>query len=236
MRPTIICHMLSSVDGRLITDYYSEPFDGKDKDDVMEPYFTISNEFNADAWIVGRKTVQRHYFPGTYKHNGATALNPQIYIAEQDPGRYMIVIDPQGKIQYEDNKADGDSIITILSENVSEDYLSFLRSKGVSYLFAGTDGKDIAKAMDTLGRDFGMKKILLEGGAIINGTFLKAGLIDELSLIIYPGVDGLSGRPSIFEYIGSENDLPSASQSLELISNKQLEDGLVLLHYKFHRK
>lgn len=235
MRPTIICHMLSSVDGRLITDYYSEPYNGKDKDDVMEPYFATSNEFDADAWIIGRKTVQRHYFPEKYQHSGVVAANPQTYIGIRDTKRLMVVIDPQGKILYDDNKADGDNIVTILSENVSEDYLSFLRDKGISYLFAGADGKDIAKAMDTLGNEFGIKILLLEGGGNINGTFLKAGLIDELSLIIYPGIDGFSGRPSIFEYLGKENEMPSLNQSLELLFNKQLDDGLVLLHYKFHR-
>lgn len=236
MRPTIICHMISSVDGRLITDYYSEPFDGKDKDEVMNPYFTLSDNYNADAWIVGRKTVQRHYFPNSYTHTSDKAANPQTFIANREAGRAMLVIDPQGKIKYEDNKADGDDIITILSEQVSEDYLTFLREKGISYLFAGADGKDIAGAMETLGTEFGMTKILLEGGGIINGTFLKAALIDELSLMIYPGIDGLHSRPSIFDYLGNDDENPSEGQSLELLSNQTLEDGIILLHYKFHRK
>ena len=106
---------------------------------------------------------------------------------------------------------------------------------GISYVFAGKDGNDMAKAMDALGSEFGMRKVLLEGGGILNGTFLKGGLIDELSLMVYPGIDGLAGKPSIFEYLGKGGDLPAKGQSLELLSVEKLDDGVVWLRYKFHR-
>jgi riboflavin biosynthesis pyrimidine reductase len=53
--------------------------------------------------------------------------------------------------------------------------------------------------LETLGKAFGLKILLLEGGGRINGSFLKAGLIDEISLLAFPGIDGLSGMPTIFE-------------------------------------
>jgi len=52
--------------------------------------------------------------------------------------------------------------------------------------------------------------------------------------MIYPGIDGLSGRPSIFEYLSKEGEVPSVEQSLELISHKVLENGVIWLQYKFH--
>ena len=53
--------------------------------------------------------------------------------------------------------------------------------------------------MHRLRAEFGIETLSLQGGGIINGAFLKAGLLDELSLLIYPGIDGLSGVPSVFE-------------------------------------
>ncbi|TBL73558.1 hypothetical protein EYY94_14435 [Obesumbacterium proteus] len=50
----------------------------------------------------------------------------------------------------------------------------------------------MAKAMDVLGSDFGFTHLRLEGGGTINGTFLKAGLLDDLSLLIYPCINGFS--------------------------------------------
>lgn len=48
--------------------------------------------------------------------------------------------------------------------------------------------------------------------------------------------DGLSGVPSIFEYVGGATDCPAAGQSLQLLSAEQREHGVMWLRYKFHKK
>ena len=81
---------------------------------------------------------------------------------------------------------------------------------------------------------FGVRKITLQGGGIINGAMLAAGIIDELSLVIYPGIDGLTTSPSIFEYLGAADERPAEGQSLELLSSQALANGIVWLRYRFH--
>jgi riboflavin biosynthesis pyrimidine reductase len=87
--------------------------------------------------------------------------------------------------------------------------------------------------MNSLGEDFGIRTILLEGGGTINGAFLKAGLIDEVSLLIYPGIDGLAGVPSIFEYHGEQDERPAGGKSLRHLSTETLEGGMVWIRYVF---
>lgn len=87
--------------------------------------------------------------------------------------------------------------------------------------------------MQTLAETFGVESLSLQGGGIIDGAFLQAGLIDELSLVIYPGIDGSADSTSVFHYTGSGN--PSQGQSLELLSVQTMADGVVWLRYKFHR-
>ena len=58
---------------------------------------------------------------------------------------------------------------------------------------------------------------------------LAAGLISELSLVIYPGIDGQASTPSIFEYIGAADERPAAGQSLELLSSETASNGIVWL-------
>ena len=82
----------------------------------------------------------------------------------------------------------------MLGEQVSDAYLAELREDGVSYLFAGANGDDLSGAMEQLASRFGAKKLLLEGGGRINGAFLKHGLIDEFSTLIFPAVDGVAGN------------------------------------------
>lgn len=76
-----------------------------------------------------------------------------------------------------------------------------------------------------------MKKIVLLEGGIINGAFLEAGLIDELSVLIYPGLDGNYGSPSIIGYQGT-NPKPAEKNHLELIRAETLPGGMVHLHYR----
>lgn len=228
--------MMSSVDGRLIGNRWSHPFDGKKRDLLFEPYYEKSHNLNADAWMVGRKTIQNDFAIGTFSYEKYTPADElKTFIGKQETKRYCIVIDPKGKLAYEQDTLNGDNIIAILSETVSEEYLSFLRDKGISYVSGGLFGTDIQSAMEVLYNEFEISKILLSGGGILNGEFLKTWLIDELSLLIYPGIDALAGVPSIFEYNGYRNELPAQGQALELLSTETLTDGIVWLRYKLHK-
>lgn len=239
MRPTIICHMMSTVDGRIIDSRWLSPYSPHgllDIDTFTEPYFTFSRNMDADAEMIGRKTAQMHHAPESFAYEGKPpAQNTTTFIGKRDTKRLRIVIDPKGKILYSQPSMCDENILTILGESVSEEYLAHLRGLGISYLFAGPDGKDLHRALDILGDTFGLKKILLQGGAIINGTFLQAGLIDELSLLIYPGVDGLAGVSAVFECEGRADELPAQGQALELLGMERLEHGIAWLRYKFHK-
>lgn len=236
MKPKIICHMISSVDGRLLTDRWSKPFDGTEKDKLMDIYYDMEKELNISGWIVGRNTIQYDFEGGSFdyeKYPPAKEFN--VFIGNRDGKETAIVFDSKGKTRYPKGTLGDSNIIAVLGKKVSEEYLSHLREKGISYIFAGEDGHDLIKAVETLNTEFGFQQLLLEGGGVINGMFLKAGLIDELSLLIYPGIDGLSGMPSIFEYKGEKDELPAKGQALELISVRELGEGVVQMYYKFHK-
>lgn len=228
--------MMSTVDGRLLTARYSLPFDGSDSEAYLGYYFELEDQPTGDAIMMGRHTLQEAYMPNLFdSKNYAPTSKLETFIARPlgtgTPPN--IVVDIKGKTLFEDH-AEG-HFITILGNEVSDEYLAHLREKKVSYVFAGPEGKDLDKAMETLGTDFGFKTIILEGGARLNGTFLKAGLIDELALLLYPSIDGLSGVPAIYDYVGKADEKPADGQALELISVKQQKYGTVLLNYKFHK-
>ena len=155
-----------------------------------------------------------------------------VHVGDRQNRDVAIAIDPHGKVHYGRDSVGGDHVIAVLGTAVSDSYLSELREDGVSYLFAGGDGRDLDLAMTTLGERFGLSKLLLEGGGTINGAFLKAGLIDEISLLVYPGIDGLSGIPSIFEFRGNPDERPAEGQTLRHLSTETLEGGTVWLRYE----
>ena len=63
---------------------------------------------------------------------------------------------------------------------------------------AGKDALDCKKAVEKLYELFDIKKLVISGGGMINWTFLQAGMIDELSLVLAPLTDGGSGSASLF--------------------------------------
>jgi riboflavin biosynthesis pyrimidine reductase len=231
MRPKIICHMTMSIDARLHPSRYSAPAAGVDAARLRRHYDEVPVRFGADGWMVGRTTMQEIAKGSAPAVAEGGAFPRETYVADRQDRDLAVAIDPQGKVHYGKDNAYGDHLVAVLGDHVSDAYLAELRADGVSYLFAGPDGRDLKLAMATLGEAFGAKTILLEGGAITNGLFLKLGLIDEISLLVHPAIDALAGVPTIFEYAGAANEKPAAGQSLRLLATDTLEGGMVWLHY-----
>jgi 5-amino-6-(5-phosphoribosylamino)uracil reductase len=232
MRPTIICHMVSSIDGRLLTYRWTPPAAGIDPASLHRDYDRVAARFDADGWIVGRVTME-DFAKGSARHMQTVVDTPRVTHVARRRGRDVAVaLDPRGTLHYGQDHAGGDHVIAVLGERVSDAYLAELCEDGVSYLFAGADGRDLHRALQTLGETFGIRTLLLEGGGRINGAFLKAGLIDEISLLVSPAIDGLSGVPSIFEYESRVDEHPAAGRSLRHLATETLEGGMVWLRYR----
>lgn len=235
MKPEVICHIMSSVDGRLLPSRWTLPFGNTNQSELFKEYAALGKSLNTDAWMFG-KTTAREAFP--YKFMPKIANHPQpgkIHVGNRDSSRLFITVDPDADIFYTSSCLRGDNIVTVLGTNATDDYLAMLEEKGISYILLA-DATALTEAVDVLYHTFGVRRISLQGGGIINGAMLAAGLITELSLVIYPGIDGLTTAPSIFEFLGASDERPAAGQSLELISSRTFDNGIVWLRYRFHRE
>lgn len=224
---------MSSVDGRLLPSRWTAPF-GCSMSDCVKEYAAIGKELGTDAWMFGKATA-REAFPYKFMpKSNETAQAGKVYVGKRDSKRIFITVDPDADIFYTDNKLRGDNILVVLGTNATTDYLGMLEEKGISYIVL-SDSTNLREAMEIIHDRFGINKISLQGGGIIDGAMLAAGLIDELSLVMYPGIDGLTTAPSIFEYLGASDEFPAAGQSLELLSTDVRNHGVVWLRYKFHK-
>jgi len=226
MRPYIICHMLSSVDGKI---------DGAALKDVTKPgeYETTGNQLEGDSWICGRTTMQQHFAEDEPFVSASKRLaGPQPSHVARKAKSYAISVDTMGKLQWAGGDLDGDHLICIVSESAPEDYLSMLRDKGISYVVAGKSAVDLVKAVDQLGQDFGIRRLLLEGGGHINGAFLQLGLVDEVSLLLAPGIDGRHDIPAVFDGVSATR---KTAVPLKLKSVERRETDTLWLRYEVVR-
>src|SRR5882757_1341850 len=184
MRPYIICHMGTSIDGRLHPSRFTRAAAGISQDVLCSHYEKVHDSFEADGWIVGRKTMSE-MAKGTERSVAeAPKLPRETHIAKRDGRKLAVAIDPSGRVHYGKDNVGGDHVVAVLGEQVSDAYLAELREDGVSYVFAGARGEDLLGAMAQLADVFGVKTLLLEGGGTINGAFLRHRLIDEFSTLI----------------------------------------------------
>jgi len=221
-RPYVICHMLPSIDGRIVTR-------GWDLTSASREYERTAATFKADAWIIGRISMEPYAGKARVpaRRNGAR-IPREDFVAAHDATSYAIAIDPSGKLRWNAADIDGEHVITILTEQVSDAYLAFLQSKGISYLFGGRSRIDLAKVLPALRARFGIRKLLLEGGGKINGSFLAANAIDELSILVAPIADGSIGTPTLFDV----DDHRAPPRKLSLVAMEKRTGGIVWLRYK----
>src|SRR5207244_4266954 len=86
---------------------------------------------------------------------------------------------------------------------------------------------DLPLALEKLSSRFSISTIMLEGGGGINGSMLRAGLVDELSLLVVPVADGRTPAPSLFD--AGDNATPAG---LVLEGVERLDSGIVWLQYR----
>ncbi len=227
MRPHAICHMVTSVDGRILQDRWRPK-----SYDVGDLFERIHDSLGCDAWIVGRVTGEEFAKGGVYPEQADQRFSRDPWFATRDAKSYGVVLDEHGKIKWGRADIDGDPIVMVLGESVPDAHLAGLRSDRVSYIFAGGDGLDLAAALETLNRELGIERLLVEGGGTANGAFLRAGLLDEVSIVVCPAIDGASGGPSLFHSTDADSDEPAPIESMTLASSEVLGGGEVWLRYR----
>ncbi len=226
MKPYVICHMLSSVDGRILPDRWHPPLQDH------RFYERLHEEIGCDAWLVGRVTGQEFATrDAPYSVAAGVPLERQTWLAHPHADAWTVVLDTGGKIAWGRGDVGGDPLLVVLTQAVPDSHLAGLREDGVSYIFAGERELDLVAALETLNREVGIRRLLLEGGGAANGALLQAGLIDELSLVIAPTVEGVPGGPTVFDLHGGPDALDAMSMALEHC--QVLEGGFVWLRYRF---
>jgi 2,5-diamino-6-(ribosylamino)-4(3H)-pyrimidinone 5'-phosphate reductase len=227
MKPYVICHMMPSLDGRLRTERWNIP------EAAHEEYDRTADTYRAQAWLVGRTTMEE-FASGRWKpqRRRAERVPPGDFIAPKRGERYAVALDSGGKLAWKESTTEGDSVIVALSESAPNAYLAYLRAKDISYLFAGRRAGELnlSTVLTKLREKFGIRRLLVEGGGKTTGAFLRAGLIDELSLLITPVADGGLGEPALFDSEGHRG--PKALTNVKIHSVRKVGAGMFWLKAK----
>jgi riboflavin biosynthesis pyrimidine reductase len=226
-RPRVICHMMTSIDGRIVPGRWPNIAEGR------REYERVHLAIGADAWMCGRITMEP--FAGAVRSDDeiakeSTGGERPDFVAPDAVASYAVAIDPRGRLAWQSSEIDGDHVVTVLSRRVSDEYLDFLRTRGVSYLLAGERDVDLTLALEKLASRFDVRTVILEGGGKINGSLLRDGLIDELSVLVAPIADGTIGSPALFDVDDSIGVFEPRRLALESVERRA--DDVLWLRYR----
>ena len=124
---------------------------------------------------------------------------------------------------------DGKALICLVSEYATQDYLAYLKEKGISYIATGRPGINLMRAMEILKDSFGVDRLVLTGGGNLNGSFLASGLLDEISMMYAPGIDGRAGWTATFDGIQDQSRPPVKLKLTGTV--KQYDNGTIWIRY-----
>lgn len=221
-RPYIVCHMVASIDGRIDCSMV-------DKISGDEYYETL-DKLDCPTQLEGRVTME-HYNARKepFIVTDPTPVGERSVYKAVDSDKYMVSVDTHGRLRWPAAEIDGVPLVCIVSEHASQEYLEMLRNEGISYICVGRESIDLSTAMEVLCSDFGVERLAVLGGGHINGGFLASGLIDEISLLLAPGIDGRKGQTALFDGIPDMDRMPV---KLLLESVEPVGNGTLWIRYK----
>ena len=220
-KPYIICHMMTSIDGRIDCAMTSQM-------EGVDDYYRTLNALDVPTTVSGRVTAELEMAePGVFTAKDTTPFGKEGFSKAADAAGYEVVVDTHGKLLWPDCAEAEKPYLIITSQQVPQEYLRYLDEKHISWIACGADRIDLARACDILAEKFGVERMGIVGGPAINTAFLDAGLLDEISILIGAGVDGRREMPSVFD--GRAMDYPLTHLKLEDV--QKFDSGAVWLRY-----
>lgn len=160
------------------------------------------------------------------------------YLPSEVPERpghesWFAVVDSRGRVPWEITHVGGADLLILVARSTPAAYKAFLRQQGICYLVAGEDRVDLDLALRRMHEELGILCVVSEAGGGLNGALLRAGLVDELQLLVVPALIGGASTPALFD--GPEllaNEYPTR---LRLLSARTEADGMIWLSYEVDR-
>jgi 2,5-diamino-6-(ribosylamino)-4(3H)-pyrimidinone 5'-phosphate reductase len=133
-------------------------------------------------------------------------------------------LDPRAEIF----KHDFSPIIILTTGRARGERLKELQRRADFVKICGERELDFAFALRWLRREWGVKRLLCEGGGEINGALFEAGLVNEIHVTLCPVILGGRTAPTMADGKGFPK-LADAAR-LKLTSQKRVEDELFLVY------
>lgn len=218
-RPFVFINMSMTADGKIATANRAITSFGS-KRDLAHLYELRAT---ADAVMSGARTIEQSHAkldPGGLRFQrlrvkqGLAEYNLRIIVSGSGS------IDPRAEIF----RHHFSPLIILTTERASARRLATLRQLADDIIICGKTEINFPRALRDLRRRWKIKRLLCEGGAELNDSLFRAGVLDELHLTICPQIFGGRTAPTIADGLGV-GQLAQAAQ-FEFTSLRRVGDEL----------
>lgn len=220
MKPRVILHNAVSVDGRL-TGFPVDP----------GIYYELAGRFKEDVTLAGSRTLLESPQGEILGREPAEIPDPPA-VDPRDPRPILAVPDSLDRIKnwaYLRTLPYWRDVLALSTSEAPAGQIERFHRQGIPYFLAGRIRVDLAASLASIGAKFGAQTVRVDGGGRLNGALLRAGLVDEISLLVHPFCVGGHNPRTIFET--EDTAALNGSLVLKLAGNETLAGGLVWLRY-----
>ncbi|MCU0860210.1 MAG: RibD family protein [Thermoplasmata archaeon] len=218
MLPRVVMHNLMSLDGRL--DFV--PAD-------VGLYYELAARWKVNAILSGSGTVlaAADQIASSAKDSEASRSKDP-----RDRRPLLVVPDSRGRVRdwmpWLDQPYWRD-VVVLCSDSTPGPYLRRLERDSIDTIVVGKGRADMRRALEELNSKYAVRNVRLDSGGTLNGVLLRAGLVDEVSVLVHPALVGGTSPSSVF----TAPDLSSASGVVDLKIKhvEKLRSGYVWLRY-----
>lgn len=222
-KPYIACHMMMSVDGRIDCGMTS-------KLRGVDEYYATLDALDVPNRVSGRVTAELEIAEGRRTATDPAPLGKPGFsrvAGTSGTAGYEIVFDTHGVLAWNEGDTYTRPVLVVMSEQVPAEHLAYLDDRGISWIVCGTNKIDVTGAVEIMGREFNIERMATVGGGNINGAFLDAGLTDEVSILLGPGIDGRAGMAATFDGLPADRE----PVQLKLTHVESYADGAIWIRY-----
>jgi 2,5-diamino-6-(ribosylamino)-4(3H)-pyrimidinone 5'-phosphate reductase len=218
MLPRVILHNSVSCDGRV--DWFAPD---------IGLHYEVASRWRVDVHLAGSDTILSA--DESIPPEDETAFEP-LQVEPDDTRPLLVIPDSRGRVRTWHALRQAPywrGCVALCSLATPDEYLEYLQERHIDYIVTGADHVDLRAALEELNARYGAETVLVDSGGTLNGVLLRAGLVDEISLLVHPCLVGGRTPGSFFR----APDLTSGDQviQLRLMHLEQVKDGIVWLRY-----
>ncbi|MFN8508152.1 MAG: RibD family protein [Dehalococcoidia bacterium] len=215
--PYVVIHNAVSIDGRI---------DGFPVD--LGLFYGVAERWHEDAILAGSDTILAAFDP-----DEPVDLEVEPTYDRKLP--LLVVPDSRARITTWPSLRRQPSFragAVLCTQETPREYIDYLTSESITAIITGSGHVDLRDALEQLRAHMRIETVRVDSGGTLNAALLRAGVVDEVSLMVHPVLVGNAPARTVFPMLeGGPANLPALGG--RLLATESVGDSVLWARWAF---